>query len=96
MLENGRYLGAEPDRLGRPDIKAIHRFGAAVDLAGNRVDAILTVRETRDGRFFYDLNKDRDARLPESEQETLQVRDQVGTPRAAEENMTTPPDQGCR
>jgi Large polyvalent protein-associated domain 3 len=55
MLEQGRYLGIEKDRRGRPDIKAYHLFDSGAELAGTPHRTILFVRETDDGRFFYDF-----------------------------------------
>jgi hypothetical protein len=55
MLEQGRYLGIEKDRRGRPDIKAYHLFDSGAELAGTPHRTILFVRETIDGRFFYDF-----------------------------------------
>jgi hypothetical protein len=75
LLETGRYLGEQPDDRGRNDIKAIHKFGGAVEVGRRTIDVILTVREMRDGHLFYDLSKDRDARIAGAEKDTLRVRD---------------------
>jgi hypothetical protein len=92
MLQKGKLLGSEPDRLGRGDIKAVHRLTSAVEIGGKRIDTVLIVRETKDGRFFYDLAKDRDARTSGTEQDTLQVRDtSLGTSRAPEGDIGAVP-----
>lgn len=58
ILENGTYVGTEPDRLGRPDIKAVHKFGATIILEGKPRDLIVTVREDTKGKYHYDLSRD--------------------------------------
>jgi Large polyvalent protein-associated domain 3 len=54
MLEHGRYIGAMADQKMRRGIRAVHVFESAAELTGKRLDTILFVRETNDGRFFYD------------------------------------------
>jgi hypothetical protein len=58
ILEKGSLVSSEPDRSGRPDIKAVHKIAARVLLAGRAKDVIATVRETKDGTFHYDLSRD--------------------------------------
>jgi Large polyvalent protein-associated domain 3 len=55
MLEKGRYLGAEKDFGGRRGIKAYHVFESGAALAGTPHRTFLFVRETHDGRLFYDF-----------------------------------------
>lgn len=60
MLRKAVPIGApEPDRSGRSDIKAWHRFGVTVDDGDALMNVVLTVRELRNGSFHYSLNKDR-------------------------------------
>lgn len=58
VLENGTIIGSEPDRRGRPQIKAIHKVSARVMLNGAPKDVIATIRETNEGNFHYDLGRD--------------------------------------
>ena len=55
MLERGRYLGSSKDSAGRQTIKAYHMFESGAELAGTPHQTILFVRETDDGKFFYDF-----------------------------------------
>lgn len=54
MIEHGQWLHAEPDRYGRSSIRAVHIFESAIELGGKRFNTIFFVRETNDGKFFYD------------------------------------------
>lgn len=60
MLRGGVLLSSERDNRGRPDIKAVHKFGATVSLAGENYALIATVREKADGSFHYDLSRNVD------------------------------------
>jgi hypothetical protein len=42
---------------------ATPRFGARVDIGGKSFDAVIVARETRQGRFLYDMDRDRGAGL---------------------------------
>ena len=55
MLEQGRYLGSAKDVKGRRSIKAYHMFESGAELAGTPHRTILFVRETQDGKVFYDI-----------------------------------------
>jgi Large polyvalent protein-associated domain 3 len=59
MIEHGHWLGMMPDRFKRKAIRAVHVFHSAVELGGRRFDTIFFVRQTRDGRFFYDYGMKR-------------------------------------
>jgi hypothetical protein len=59
MIEHGHWLAMMPDMFGRTAIQAIHTFHSAVELGGRRFDTIFFVRQTRDGRFFYDYGMKR-------------------------------------
>lgn len=54
MIEEGTYLGSEPDREGRNTVKAIHRYGAEVQIGDRLRQAVMVVRETPDGHLYYD------------------------------------------
>jgi hypothetical protein len=60
MLRKARWLGSEPDRRGRRNIKAMHVYASAAEIDGRRLDVILHVREQDDGTFHYSLHRDRD------------------------------------
>lgn len=59
-LERGVLIGSEPDNRGRADIKAVHKFAAAVVIDGRQMSVIATIRETKDGKFHYDLSRERE------------------------------------
>ncbi|MFT4013016.1 MAG: LPD5 domain-containing protein [Paracoccus sp. (in: a-proteobacteria)] len=59
ILRHGKLVETEADSKGRPDIKAVHKIAAKVRIAGRDMNLIATIRETRDGKFHYDLSKDR-------------------------------------
>lgn len=58
ILERGVLVNSEPDKRGRPDIKAIHKIAATVRIDGRDVPLVATVRETADGKFHYDLSRE--------------------------------------
>lgn len=60
ILEKDMLVSSEPDAKGRPDIKAVHKLSATVQIADRQINLIATIRETRDGKFHYDLSKDID------------------------------------
>jgi hypothetical protein len=57
ILKSGKLVASEPDRRGRKQIKAVHKFRADVQLDGEVYSLIATVRERTDGTFHYDLSK---------------------------------------
>ncbi|MFV0303026.1 MAG: hypothetical protein ACK5IP_19525, partial [Paracoccus sp. (in: a-proteobacteria)] len=58
IIERAEKIGEERELKGRDQIKAYHYMRAAVEIAGERRDLIVTIREMEDGRKFYDLNHD--------------------------------------
>ncbi|MBF0488406.1 MAG: hypothetical protein HQK98_09620, partial [Nitrospirae bacterium] len=54
LLENAVLAETHPDKKGGADIKNIHRFYAPLEIDGKLYRAKLTVRETADGKKFYD------------------------------------------
>ncbi|MBF0487680.1 MAG: hypothetical protein HQK98_05910 [Nitrospirae bacterium] len=54
LLENAVLVETRPDRDNNPDIKNIHRFYAPLELEGKLYRAKLTVRETANGKKYYD------------------------------------------
>lgn len=58
ILENGTHIGSEPDQRNRPDVKAIHKFSASVEVNGRVERVIAIVRETANGTFHYRLAKE--------------------------------------
>lgn len=55
LLRVALHVGSEPDRRGRPDIKAVHTFQAQAEIDGIGHTANITVFEASDGNLFYDL-----------------------------------------
>jgi hypothetical protein len=54
LLQESTLEATRPDRDNNPDIKAIHILRAPIQI-GDRVHSVkLTVKETKDGKFFYD------------------------------------------
>lgn len=92
ILENGEYVGFEPDRKKRPNVKGMHRFRAAVSLDGVPVRVIAMVRELPDGTFHYRLAKNRDAgdraiQPPVGEREARTLPDQALESAASDINI---------
>jgi hypothetical protein len=54
MIEQAHYLGAEPDQLGRNNVKAIHRYEVDVQIGQRARRAEFVVREAPDGHYYYD------------------------------------------
>ncbi len=57
IVRKGRYTGSEPDRKGRPNIKAWHYFVGTVEVAGRPVTVRLSIREMDNGKFMYSLDR---------------------------------------
>lgn len=56
IIRTARRVGLpEPDKAGRPDIKAVHKLEGRVSLDGVVHATQIVVRETRNGKLFYDL-----------------------------------------
>lgn len=54
VIEGGIHIKAEPDKAGRNTIKAVHTYETKADVAGEPVTIHVIVRETQDGKRFYD------------------------------------------
>ncbi|WP_405118729.1 LPD38 domain-containing protein [Pseudomonas leptonychotis] len=52
-FEGAVYFGYKPDSKGRPDILAFHRLMMPINLDGQELVAIFTLKESRQGQFFY-------------------------------------------
>jgi Large polyvalent protein-associated domain 3 len=87
ILEKGTLIGSELDRAQRSAIKAHHYFAGATDVGGKRLDVVLTVRETQDGKFHYSLNRDRDFDAGEPRKGA------VGRPTSDDQPRTSAPEE---
>ncbi|MBF0456731.1 MAG: hypothetical protein HQK99_02430 [Nitrospirae bacterium] len=54
LIENAVLAETHPDKKGSADIINIHRFYAPIEIDGKLYRAKLTVRESADGKKFYD------------------------------------------
>jgi hypothetical protein len=54
LLRGATLAETKPDRANDPNIKAIHLFSSPVEVNGQRFSAKITVKETRQGKRFYD------------------------------------------
>jgi hypothetical protein len=54
LLQEAKLEGSRPDRAGDPNIKALHVFRQPLSIGDRDYSAKLTVKETNDGRYFYD------------------------------------------
>jgi hypothetical protein len=54
LLAGMTHIRSEPDKRNRPDIVAIHRYGATVEVQGENMPVGVVVREKKDGRYYYD------------------------------------------
>lgn len=54
LLQGAKKTGVEPDRLGRKDPIAVHRYQATANFDGNSHQVTLVVREHTDGKRYYD------------------------------------------
>ena len=96
MLRHGVYLGAEVARKDNdPALRRVHKFEADVDIAGDVVATVLTVREYADGRFFYALNEyaPRGGLSPRPGQTAEPNGTSIGRPRD-ESELSPDPDDG--
>ncbi|MBB4266288.1 PLxRFG domain-containing protein [Roseospira visakhapatnamensis] len=56
LIRTAQRMGPpQPDRRGRPEIKAVHHLQGSVRVDGAVRATHIVVRETADGRLFYDL-----------------------------------------
>ena len=56
LLKKAHLVSIDPDRKKRSEIKAIYKFETPVSIKGAQYTAHLVVRETKQGRFYYDHN----------------------------------------
>lgn len=54
MLRGAHYISSESDKRGRAEIKAIHTYESSVSVGDRDYDVTLKVRETQEGKRFYD------------------------------------------
>ncbi len=54
IITNADYLGSEPDYRNRKEIKAVHRYGATIDIDGENYGVVVVVMEASDGKRYYD------------------------------------------
>ena len=54
LLERATLVETMPDRLGRPDVKSVQRYEAAVKVGDETLGVGVVVRELKDGHRFYD------------------------------------------
>ncbi len=59
MLQNAVKVGTEPEKTGRPDVKAVHKYGATIKLGNMTTDVILVVKEYTNGKRYYDHHLDK-------------------------------------
>ena len=57
MLRTGRLLDSRPDRKGRRETLAWHRYMVVAEVGGQKRNVTLTVRERTDGTFHYSLHR---------------------------------------
>jgi hypothetical protein len=81
VLERGRLLSSEPDRHGRPNVRAVHSLGAVVEIAGERKSVVAIVREDDNGDIWWGLFED-DGRLDGRDVQASAIR-RVGPDAAA-------------
>ncbi|MBG4718162.1 hypothetical protein I5F71_02730 [Pseudomonas aeruginosa] len=64
-FEASIYASSQADSQGRPDVIAHHKLLAPIEVDGEPMVAIFTVREGRDGAFFYNaVTVDRQEKAP--------------------------------
>lgn len=56
LLTSGILISKEPDKEKRAEIKAIYKFTAPIQIDNCKYETFLVVRETLQGRFYYDHN----------------------------------------
>ena len=54
MLRSARHTETVPDKAGRADIRAVHKYIVEVSLGDEKLPVGLVVRETKDGHMHYD------------------------------------------
>lgn len=58
ILAKGRLVGSEPDRYGRPNVKALHTLSAVVRVGDQDRAVVAIVREDNNGNIWWGLFKD--------------------------------------
>ncbi len=54
LIRSALWLSSQPDRSGKPEIKAVHRFAGAAQAGNDLLAVAIVVKELRDGTFLYD------------------------------------------
>jgi len=54
MLERAKYTGSEPDKSGRAEIKAAHKYVTTAKVGEETLTVGIVVRELADGHRYYD------------------------------------------
>jgi hypothetical protein len=54
IIANADYLGSEPDYKKRAEIKAVHRYGASIEIDSEKYGVVVVVMEASDGKRYYD------------------------------------------
>jgi hypothetical protein len=54
IIAKADYLGSEPDYKKRTEIKAVHRYGASIEIDGEEYGVVVVVMEASDGKRYYD------------------------------------------
>ncbi len=54
LLADAEKIAVETDRKGRPEVKAYHRYRSTIDVGGQIHRIGLVVRETQEGKKYYD------------------------------------------
>jgi hypothetical protein len=64
LLQEAKLEESRPDRARDPNIKALHIFRQALSIGQRNYSVKLTVKETSDGRYFYDHSLTKMERKP--------------------------------
>jgi hypothetical protein len=54
LIENSELVKVEPDKKGRSGIKAVRKYAATLIVKKKEHPVLIVVRETEEGRLFYD------------------------------------------
>lgn len=54
LLQKAKLIERVPDKRGDPNILAIEKYSAPLEMEGKKRSAILTVKHHQDGRRYYD------------------------------------------
>jgi hypothetical protein len=91
MLTTARYLGAFANPPLPPDVVRYHVFGAAAEIGGRRIDAMIIVRENRQCRYFFDRLVGRDG-LPRRQEGGANPTDSANLPTLDDDSYRTTRD----